>query len=106
VWILLELQRFLLTNQMSMRMQVAEAGSYSLTLYKSDAGVWDFWIKQKGRLLVKAAGTSDCEETKMLMQRHLYDVVMTKKERKHFDPSKSLEWTNYLHRVGGPELAG
>jgi hypothetical protein len=91
---------------MSMRMQVAEVGTYELTLYKNNAARWDFWIKQKRHLLVESTGTADCEETKMLVQKHLHDVVMTKTERKHFGPNKPLEWRNYLHRVGGPELAG
>ena len=90
-----------------MRMQVAEIGTYKIILYKSNDGLWDFWIKQKGHLLVKSKGTEDCQETKLLVQRHLYDVVMTKKEKKHFDPSRSLEWRNYLRGPGGnAEIAG
>jgi hypothetical protein len=91
----------------SMRMQVAEVGTYEITLYKDDGGLWNFSIKQKGHLLVKSTGTEDCEETKLLVQKHLYDVVMTKKEEKHFDPSGLLEWRNYLRGPGGDaEIAG
>jgi hypothetical protein len=39
---------------MSMRMQVTEVGTYKITLYKNNDGKWDFWIKQKGHLLVKS----------------------------------------------------
>jgi len=92
---------------MSMRMQVAEIGTYKIILYKSNDGLWDFWIKQKGHRLVKSTGTEDCEETKLLVQKHLYDVVMTKKEKKHFDPSRPLEWRNYLRGPdGNAEFAG
>jgi len=92
---------------MSMRMQVAEVGTYEITLYKSNDGLWDFRIKQKGHLLVKSTGTEDCQETKLLVQKHLYDVVMTKKEKKHFDPRGPLEWRNYLRGYGSEaEVAG
>ncbi|MFI5104222.1 MAG: hypothetical protein ACHP79_04790 [Terriglobales bacterium] len=92
---------------MSMRMQVAEVGTYEITLYRNNAGLWDFWVKQKGRLLVRSTGTADCEETKLLVQEHLYEMVMTKKEKKHFDPGLRLEWRNFLHTAeGNPEIAG
>jgi len=91
---------------MSMRSQVAEVGTYSITLYQNNDGFWDFWIKQKGHLLVKSTGTRDCEETKLLVQKHLYEIVMTKKERSHFDPGHRLEWQNDAHSIGlGPETA-
>jgi hypothetical protein len=41
---------------MSMRMQVAEVGTYKITLYKNNDGQWDFWIKQEGHTLVKSTG--------------------------------------------------
>lgn len=92
---------------MSMRMQVAEIGTYKITLYRRNNGYWDFWIKQKGHLLVKSTGTADCEETKLLVQKHLFDIVMKKKEKKYFDPTERLEWRNYLRGPGGPaETAG
>ena len=92
---------------MSMRMQVAEVGAYKISLYKNNEGRWDFWIKQKGHLLVKSTGTVDCEETKLLVQQHLYSIVMTKKEKKYFDPTCRLEWRNYLHGPDGDaEVAG
>ena len=92
---------------MSMRMQVAEVGTYQVSLYKNNEGLWDFWIKQKGHLLVKSTGTEDCEETKLMVQKHLYEIVMTRKERSHFNPGQRLEWRNYLHPIGsGPETAG
>lgn len=94
---------------MSMRMQTAAVCYYEITIYKTNSGRWDFWIKQKGHLLVQSTGTDDCEETKRLVQEHLYEIVMTKKERKHFDPRKRLDWRNYLYRAGsgrGPEIAG
>jgi hypothetical protein len=69
---------------MSMRMQVTEVGTYKITLYKNNDGKWDFWIKQKGHLLVKSTGTDDCEETKLLLQKHLYDIVDDKKRTKAF----------------------
>jgi hypothetical protein len=88
-------------------MQVAEIGTYKATLYKNNAGLWDFWIKQKGHLLVKATGTADCEETKGLLQKHLFDVIMTKKEKKYFDPKQPLEWRNLLRGADGEaEIAG
>ena len=86
---------------MSMRMQVTDVGTYQITLYKNNEGSWDFWIKQKGHLLVKSTGTDNCRETKLLVQKHPYDVVMTKKERKTFNPNEPLEWRNYLHGPGG-----
>jgi len=92
---------------MSMRMQVAEVGTYKITLYKNNDGLWDFWIKQKGHLLVKSTGTGDCKKTKLLIQKHLYDTVMTEKEKKHFDPNHQLEWRNYLRGANGDtEIAG
>jgi hypothetical protein len=92
---------------MGMRMQTAEVGSYELTVYKNNEGVWEFWVRQKGQLLVKSIGTKDCKETKRALQRHLHDVVMTREEQKHFGPTKAIEWRNYLHSVGfGPEKAG
>jgi enoyl-CoA hydratase/carnithine racemase len=94
-------------DNMSMRMQVADVGTYQITLYKNNEGLWDFWIKQKGHLLVKSTGTGDCQETKLLVQQHLDDVVMTKKERKHFAPNDLLEWRNRLCGPGGnAEVAG
>ena len=88
-------------------MQVAEIGTYKITLYKNNEGLWDFWIKQNGHLLVKSAGMDDCEETKLLVQKHLYDIVMTKKEKKHFDPAQPLEWRNCLLGADGDaEIAG
>ena len=92
---------------MSMVMQTAEVGTYQLTIYRGKNGIWEFWIKQKGHLLVKSIGTKDCEETKHILQKHLYDVVMTAKEKLHFNPQESLEWGNYLSGYGyGPEWAG
>jgi hypothetical protein len=67
-------------------MQVAEVGAYKITLYKNNDGLWDFWIKQKGHLLVKSTGTGDCKKTKLLIQKHLYDTVMTKKEKEALRP--------------------
>lgn len=94
------------SNEVSMRMQIADVGDYKITIYRNN-GLWDFWIKQKGRPLVKSTGTDDCEETKLLVQKHLYEVVMTSKEKKYFDPNQRLEWRNYLHRPGtAPEIAG
>jgi hypothetical protein len=90
-----------------MRMQTAEVGEYKLIIYRNNAGLWEFSIKQKGHVLVKSTGTADCEETKLMAQKHLYDIVMSKKEKKHFDPAAELTWHNYLHEGGfGPELAG
>ena len=90
-----------------MRMQVTEVDTYKITLYKNNDGKWDFWIEQKGHLLVKSTGTDDCEETKLLLQKHLYDIVMTREEQKHFDPNHRLEWRNYLRGPGGDaEIAG
>jgi hypothetical protein len=92
---------------MSMRMQVAEIGTYKITLHRNDQALWDFWIKQKGHLLVKSTGTEDCEETKLLVTQHLVEIVMTKKEKTHFDPSQPLEWRNYLRGTDGDaEIAG
>jgi hypothetical protein len=94
-------------ENMSMRMQVAEVGTYQITLYKNNDWVWDFWIEQKGHLLVKSTGTDDCEETKLLIQKHLYDIVMAQKGKKHFDPTAPLEWRNYLRGADGDtEIAG
>jgi hypothetical protein len=90
----------------SMRSQVAEVGTYRISLYKNNEGRWDFWVEQKGHLLVKSTGTDDCEETKLLVQKHLYDIVMTKTEKSHFDPTQRLEWRNELHGIDGPETAG
>lgn len=88
-------------------MQVADVGTYKITLYKNNEGLWDFWIKQKGHLLVKSTGTEDCQETKLLVQKHLYDVLMAKKEKKHFDPNCPLEWRNYLcGQDSDAEIAG
>jgi len=88
-------------------MQVAEIGTYEVTLYKNNDGLWDFWIKQKGHLLVKSTGTVECEETKVLVQEHLFNVVVTKTEKKHFDPKQRLEWRNYLPGANGDaEIAG
>jgi hypothetical protein len=88
-------------------MQVAQIGTYEITIYKNNDGFWDFWIKQKGHLLVKSTGTGDCEETKVLVQKHLYEIVMSKKEKSHFNPSQLLEWRNPLRGPGGPhEIAG
>ena len=92
---------------MSMRMQVTDVGTYQITLYKNNERTWDFCIKQKGHLLVKSTGTEDCQETKLLVQKHLYDVVMTKKEKAHFEPNDPLEWRNCLRGPGGDaEIAG
>lgn len=92
---------------MSMRLKVAEVGTYQITLYKSNDGLWDFWIKQEGHTLVKSTGTGDCQETRLLVQKHLYDIVMTKKEKEHFNPNDPLEWRNYLRGPGGDaEIAG
>jgi hypothetical protein len=88
-------------------MQVAEVGTYKITLYRNNQGLWDFWIKQKGHLLVKSTGTEDCQETKILVTKHLYEIVMRKKEKSHFDPSQSLEWQNVLVGADGEaEIAG
>jgi hypothetical protein len=81
---------------MSMRMQIAEIGTYKLTIYKDNQGIWEFWIKQKGHMLVRSKGTKDCTETKLLVQKHLYDIVMSKKEKSHFDPNRLLEWRDQL----------
>ncbi len=92
---------------MSMRIQVAEVGTYEITIDKNNHGFWHFWIKQKGHLLIRSTGTRDCEETKLLVANHLYEIVMNRKEKSHFDPSRSLEWHNYLYTLGGaPEIAG
>lgn len=92
---------------MSMVMQTAEVGTYRLTVYKNEKGLWEFWIKQKGHVVVKSIGTKDCDETKNILQKHLYEVVMTPKEKLHFNPQESLEWRNYLSDRGyGPERAG
>jgi len=77
---------------MSMRMQIAEIGTYKLTIYKDNDGIWELWIRQKGHLLVHSKGTKDCTETKLLVQKHLSDIVMSKKEKSHFDPNRLLEW--------------
>ena len=82
-----------------MRMQVAEVGTYKIILYKRNDGLWDFWIKQKGHRLVKSTGTEDCEETKLLVQKHLYDVVMTKKEKS--TSTQAVHW-NGETICGGP----
>lgn len=87
-------------------MQTAEVGTYSLAIYKNNAGLWEFWIKQNGHLLVHSTGTGDCDETKLQVQKHPFDIVMTKKEKKRFDPTRALEWENLLQLVGGPEIAG
>ena len=88
-------------------MQIAEVGTYRIILYKNNEGLWDFWIKQKGHLLVKSTGTADCEETKLLVSQHLCEIVMSKKEKAHFDPSQRLEWRNYLSGADGDaEVAG
>lgn len=88
-------------------MQVAEVGTYQITLYKNNDGLWNFWIKQKGHTLVKSTGTGDCQETRLLVQKHLYGIVMTKKEKQHFDPNEPLEWRNYLGGYDGDaEIAG
>jgi len=90
-----------------MVMQTAEVGTYQLTIYRGKKGIWEFWIKQNGHLLVKSIGTKDCEETKRILQKHLYDVVMTPKEKHHFNPQESIEWRNYLSDYEhGPEWAG
>jgi hypothetical protein len=90
-----------------MRMQVTEVGTYQITIYKNDEGLWDFWIKQKGHLLVQSTGTEDCQETRRRVLKHLYDVVMTKKEKQHFDPNDPLEWQNCLRgHDGDAEVAG
>ncbi|HKV93696.1 MAG TPA: hypothetical protein VJW20_14205 [Candidatus Angelobacter sp.] len=86
-------------------MQIAEVGTYKITLYKNNEGLWDFWIKQKGHLLVKSTGTADCNETKFLVQKHLYEVVMSKKEKSHYDPHLHLEWRNSLLRADGDQEA-
>jgi hypothetical protein len=90
-----------------MRMQTTEVGTYKITIYRNNEGLWEFWIKQNGHMLVKSTGTEECEETKRLLQKHLFDVVMTKKEKKHFDPDQALEWQNPLVSADhGRETAG
>jgi hypothetical protein len=92
---------------MSMVMQTAEVGTYQLTIYLRKKGIWEFWIKQNRHLLVKSIGTEDCGETKRILQKHLYDIVMTPTERRHFNPQESIEWRNYLSDYEqGPEWAG
>jgi hypothetical protein len=88
-------------------MQVAEVGTYKITLYRNNDGLWEFWIKQKGHLLVKSTGTTNCGETKRTVQQHLYEIVMNKKENSHFDPKEDLEWHNDLCAFDGDnEVAG
>lgn len=70
-------------------------------------GFGDFWIKQKGHLLIKSTGTVHCGETKLLVQKHRYDVIMKKKEQHHFNPSDPLKWRNELRGADGDaEIAG
>lgn len=88
-------------------MQTATVGTYEITIYREETGLWSFWIKQEGRLLVRSIGTADCEETKLLLLQHLHSVVMNRKEKKHFDPDRPLEWKNYLVGADGTaETAG
>jgi hypothetical protein len=92
---------------MSMRSQVAEVGTYKIFIYKNNEGLWEFWIKQRGRLLVKSTGTRDCNETKALIQKHLHASIMTKTEKEHFDPTETLKWKNDLVSAqGNAEVAG
>jgi hypothetical protein len=66
-----------------------------------------FGSSRKDTCWLNLQGTDDCEETKLLLQKHLYDIVMTRKEQKHFDPNHRLEWRNYFRGPGGdPEIVG
>jgi len=79
---------------MGMILQEAEIRNYRLFVFhRPEDGKWEFWIRKNKSLVAQAIGSDSCTDTKLLAQNHLYQLLMNRTEKKHFNPVKLLDWT-------------
>ncbi len=93
---------------MGMILQEAEIRSYRLFVFhRPEDGKWEFWIRKNDSLIAQGIGSDSCTDTKLLAQNHLYQLLMNKTEKKHFNPVELLDWKNALERIPpGDRAAG